>query len=81
MTTVVAIYFEGVALQVASATEAAITFATEPVWASLFGAYLLHEKLGTSAYVGGAIITLACLLGSVADLTSAKEKKEAIEAE
>ena len=41
MTTVVAIYLEGVALQTASATEAALTLASEPVWASMFGAWAI----------------------------------------
>lgn len=68
MTTVVAIYFEGFALQVASATEAALTFASEPVWAALFGAWLLHERLGLDSYVGGGVILSACLLSAVADL-------------
>mmetsp|Transcript_26276 Transcript_26276/g.40301 ORF Transcript_26276/g.40301 Transcript_26276/m.40301 type:complete len:445 (+) Transcript_26276:113-1447(+) len=68
MTTVVAIYLEGVALQTASATEAALTFASEPVWASMFGAWLLHEQLDTNAYVGGAVILCACIMGALADL-------------
>lgn len=73
MTTVVAIYFEGVALQKASATEAALTFASEPVWATLFGAWLLHEKLSLTSYVGGAVILTACLLSAVADLPPSEE--------
>jgi len=44
VTTVLAIYFEGIALQVASATEAALLFSSEPVWASIFSAWLLHER-------------------------------------
>jgi hypothetical protein len=36
VTTVVAIYLEGIALETASATEAALLFASEPVRASLF---------------------------------------------
>lgn len=68
MTTVVAIYFEGIALQKASATEASLTFASEPVWASLFGAWLLHEKLGINSYIGGSVILTACIIGSLADL-------------
>lgn len=77
MTTVVAIYFEGFALQVASATDAALTFASEPVWASFFGAWLLHEKLGPTSYVGGGIILLACLLGAVADMPEFAAEEEA----
>mmetsp|Transcript_28203 Transcript_28203/g.43397 ORF Transcript_28203/g.43397 Transcript_28203/m.43397 type:complete len:81 (-) Transcript_28203:197-439(-) len=68
MTTVVAIYLEGFALQTASATEAALTFASEPVWASLFGAYLLRERLNFNSYVGGAVILGACVLGALSDM-------------
>ena len=75
MTTLVAIYLEGVALQTASATDAAITFASEPVWAALFGAWLLKEQLGLNDYVGGAIITLACLVGAAGDLVLDKDSK------
>jgi len=73
MTTVVAIYFQGIALQVASATEAALTFASEPVWASLFGAWLLGEQLTDDSYAGGAVILAACLLGVVADLDNSDD--------
>jgi drug/metabolite transporter (DMT)-like permease len=72
MTTVVAIYLECVALQVASATEASLLFSSEPVWASLFGLWLLHEQLGINAYVGGAIILCACILSATSDLTFSK---------
>lgn len=68
VTTVAAIYLEGLALQTASATDASIAFASEPVWASLFGFWLLHEQLGLNSYVGGAIILSACLLGALSDL-------------
>ena len=76
MTTVVAIFFEGLALETASATEAALTFSSEPVWASLFGAWLLHEQLNLDSYVGGAIILTACLLSAVADLPGAAGEEE-----
>lgn len=78
VTTVVAIYLEGIALETASATEAALLFASEPVWASLFGAWLLREKLNLNAYVGGAIILAACILSAVSDLPkSGDEEAEA----
>ena len=67
MTTVVAIYLEGFALQAVSATEAALTFASEPVWASLFGAWLLHETLNINSYIGGAVILGACIISAVGD--------------
>mmetsp|Transcript_9585 Transcript_9585/g.15932 ORF Transcript_9585/g.15932 Transcript_9585/m.15932 type:complete len:507 (-) Transcript_9585:31-1551(-) len=76
MTTVVAIYCEGLALETASATEAALTFSSEPVWASLFGAWLLREQLNLESYVGGAIILSACLLSAVSDLPGAAEGVE-----
>ena len=67
-TTVFAIFLEGIALQTASATDASITFASEPVWAALFGAWLLNEKFGANTYVGGSIILGACLVGALSDL-------------
>ena len=68
VTTLFAIYMEGIALQKASATDASIAFASEPVWASLFGFLLLGETLGFNAYVGGSIIMTACLVGALSDL-------------
>jgi len=67
MTTGVAIYLEGFALQVLTATDAALTFASEPVWATLFGAWLLHESMNTNSYVGGALILGACILSATSD--------------
>jgi drug/metabolite transporter (DMT)-like permease len=67
VTTVVAIFIEGIALQKATATDASLAFSTEPIWASLFGFILLHETLGVNSYVGGALILSACLVGAIAD--------------
>ncbi len=39
-----------------SATHAAIIFALEPVVAALFGAWLLHDRLGGRGIVGGALV-------------------------
>ena len=74
-----AIYLEGIALQTATATDAALTFSSEPVWASLFGVWLLSEKLDANAYAGGAIILLACVLGALSDLTLGEGEAEAAE--
>lgn len=79
VTTVFAIFLEGIALQKATATDAAITFASEPVWASLFGFLLLHETLGVNAYIGGAIILAACLVGAVSDIPTAEDKEALVE--
>lgn len=75
VTTLLAIYLEGVALQTASATDASIAFSSEPVWASLFGFWLLGERLGVESYVGGTVILAACLVGALAD-TGDAEKNE-----
>jgi drug/metabolite transporter (DMT)-like permease len=76
VTTVFAIYLEGIALQKASATDAALTFSSEPVWASIFAVFLLHETLGLNSYIGGAVIMAACLVGALADIP-AENKEEA----
>jgi drug/metabolite transporter (DMT)-like permease len=39
-----------------SATRAAIIFALEPVWAAIFAAIVLGERMGTRGYVGGALV-------------------------
>ncbi len=39
-----------------SATHAAIIFALEPVVAAIFGAWLLHDRLGPRGMVGGALV-------------------------
>ena len=75
VTTVAAIFLEGIALQKASATDASIAFSSEPVWASLFGFLLLHEQLGFDAYAGGAIIMLACIIGAAADLKEQEDNR------
>lgn len=73
VTTVFAIFLEGIALQTATATDAAITFSSEPVWASMFGFFLLNEQLGISSYVGGGIIMAACLVGALSDMKGEDE--------
>jgi drug/metabolite transporter (DMT)-like permease len=67
VTTVFAIFLEGIALQTATATDAALTFSTEPIWAGFFGVLLLHETMGPEDYVGGAIILAACLIACASD--------------
>lgn len=68
VTTIFAIYLEGIALQKATATDAALTFASEPVWASIFAVILLHETVNLNAYIGGAVILIACVVGAVSDI-------------
>jgi len=76
VTTVFAIFLEGIALQTATATDAALIFSTEPLWAGLFGFILLNERLGRNDYIGGSIILVACLIGSVSDLLASKKVAE-----
>jgi len=39
-----------------SATRAAVIFALEPVWAAIFAAVILGERLGVRGYAGGALV-------------------------
>ncbi|MCI5071572.1 DMT family transporter [bacterium] len=49
----------------------ALIFSLEPVFAALFGYWLIAEKLGFNEIMGGAVILLACLLP---ELVKAKSK-------
>lgn len=65
VTTAGVLYVETWAMKRVEATEAGIIFATEPVWATIFAAYVLGETLGVSQGIGGCFIMLACLLTEV----------------
>eukprot|EP00934_Nitzschia_sp_Nitz4_P008584 Nitzschia sp. Nitz4//scaffold20_size174350//118393//119562//NITZ4_002116-RA/size174350-processed-gene-0.110-mRNA-1//-1//CDS//3329541851//8574//frame0 len=67
VTSVGAILLQGLALQGASATDAALIFCTEPILATMFANWLLNEQPSASTFVGGAVIVSACILGSLAD--------------
>jgi drug/metabolite transporter (DMT)-like permease len=60
-----AIILQAIALQKASATDAALIFSSEPIWGCLFAGWLLNEKMSKTAYIGGSFILVACVLGSV----------------
>lgn len=45
--------------------EASVLLASEPIWAALFAAILLHETLGINDYIGGAFIVAACFVNAV----------------
>mmetsp|Transcript_13594 Transcript_13594/g.22334 ORF Transcript_13594/g.22334 Transcript_13594/m.22334 type:complete len:461 (+) Transcript_13594:71-1453(+) len=46
-------------------SEASVILATEPLWASLFAAILLHEQFGANDYIGGALMISACLVNTL----------------
>jgi drug/metabolite transporter (DMT)-like permease len=66
VTSVGCMILQGIALQRATATDAALIFATDPVWGSLFAGWLLGESLTFSSYVGGGIILVASMTGAIA---------------
>lgn len=53
-----------------SATHAAIIFALEPVWAAVFAAWFLGERLGARGYWGGALVLAGIV---VSELTFRRE--------
>jgi len=48
-----------------SATKAAIIFALEPVWAAIFAAILLGERLGVRGYGGGALVIAGIIVSEL----------------
>lgn len=58
-------YIEITALGRVPSSEASVILATEPLWASLFAAILFHEQFGTSDYIGGLLMILACLVNTL----------------
>jgi drug/metabolite transporter (DMT)-like permease len=51
---------ETTALGKVSSAEASVILATEPLFAALFSAWLLHEQFGLNDYLGGVLIVGAC---------------------
>lgn len=45
-------------------SEAAVIVSTEAIWAAVFAAILINEKLGVQDYIGGSLIILACLVST-----------------
>lgn len=62
VTSALAVVGESIALAHISAEETTVILSTEPLWAALFGAMLLGEKMNGFGYLGGATILLGCLL-------------------
>jgi drug/metabolite transporter (DMT)-like permease len=78
ISTVGALIIQAIALQKASATDAALIFSSEPIWGCLFAGWLLNEKMSKTTYIGGAFILVACVLGSV---TSAGQESPIVSSE
>mmetsp|Transcript_20924 Transcript_20924/g.29980 ORF Transcript_20924/g.29980 Transcript_20924/m.29980 type:complete len:417 (+) Transcript_20924:157-1407(+) len=52
------------AMRFISAAEATLIYTMEPLFATAFAFYFLHEEVGINTAVGAALIITACLLGS-----------------
>ena len=48
-------------------TRAAIIYTVEPVWAALFAAFTLGERLGSSGILGGGLIVAGVLISELSD--------------
>lgn len=53
------------ALKKATPTDAAIILTSEPLWASLIAFVIMNEWLSMHSLIGGLIIVLACIVGSL----------------
>lgn len=62
---------ETTALGSVSSGDASILFTTEPLWAAVFGALLMGENLGVSAWIGGGLI----VAGVCARLAAPRHRK------
>ncbi len=58
-------WFQTVGQKWVTASQAAVLYTLEPVWASLFGWIFLHESLGAGGRIGGALILVAAILTQV----------------
>lgn len=60
-------WLQSKAQQTVPASETAVIFATQPLWASATAAVFLGEAFGVQGLTGGAMIILATLLASIPD--------------
>jgi len=49
-----------------------VVVSTEPLWASLFGMFVLGEQLNGAGFVGGGLILGACLLSQMKSVSFLK---------
>eukprot|EP01039_Chlorochromonas_danica_P009766 gene9766-10800_t len=55
------------ALKVVTASEASLIYTIEPIFATLFACFLLHEHIGWNAVLGALLIIAACVNGGSHD--------------
>jgi len=65
ITTALTIYMETLALKSLSAAETTVMFATEPLFGSIFAAYVAGEQFGLGGFFGGALIICGCIFGAI----------------
>jgi drug/metabolite transporter (DMT)-like permease len=63
--TAVTTWLQAVGQRCVSAPQAAVLYTMEPVWAAMFGWFVLHERLGPAGWVGAALTLAAALLTQV----------------
>lgn len=59
------LFLQAVAQRHVAAEKAAIVYAMEPVFAAMFGWWLLNESMGLRAACGGALVVLAMILSEI----------------
>jgi drug/metabolite transporter (DMT)-like permease len=66
--TSLAYYLQNKYQKFTSAPKAALIFALEPVFASLFGVLINHEKLAKTTMVGGSLLLLSLILPAIVNM-------------
>lgn len=75
VSTSLAVVLSNIALAHVSAGELTVLYSTEPIWAAVFAAVALDERMGGGALVGGVVILAACLLNQTKRLPADRLKK------
>ncbi|CAM9730216.1 unnamed protein product [Chrysoparadoxa australica] len=65
ITSCLCIVLQTYAFKKVPSSEAAVIIVSEPLWAAVFGNFLLGETIGQNDFIGGGIIALACLVNTL----------------
>lgn len=65
VTTVIPTFLETKALKFLSASETTMLYSTEPIFGSLFAAYVLSESMGIGGGIGATMVLSGCLYSSL----------------